>query len=194
MQVEVAPAAVEVLVELAAHIVERRAQDADAERARERLVAAVDGVRDAAEAARRRRQQQVADRRVDDVVADVHEPARQARPRGSAVSRSGLTLKVPPQSADAGRRCGAGRVLGRAERVADRGIGQVVAVTEHDRGTLGRRQRPGQVLELEVRGLPQLRRGRLAAPSSSSDELSLAFDRSSSMATRVAIVKTHARR
>ena len=83
-QVEVAAAALEVLVELAAHVVERRAQDAGAEDAGDRLVLALDGVRDAAEAARGRGDEQVADGRGDDVVADVDEPLRAGRRRGSA--------------------------------------------------------------------------------------------------------------
>ena len=82
-QVEVAAAALEVLVELAAHLVERRAQDAGAEDARDGLVLALDRVRDPAEAARGGGDEQVADGRVDDVVADVDEPFAAARRRGS---------------------------------------------------------------------------------------------------------------
>ena len=73
-QVERAPAAVEVLVELATHLVERRAEHAGAEGAGDHFVLAFDGERDAAEAARGRGEEELADRGGDDVVADVDEP------------------------------------------------------------------------------------------------------------------------
>ena len=73
-QVELAARPGEVLVELAPHVVERRAQDADAEEARELLLLALGVEPDAAEPAVGRGDEQLADRRLDDVVADVDEP------------------------------------------------------------------------------------------------------------------------
>src|SRR5262249_55625706 len=53
-----------------------------------------------------------------------------------------------PQSADAGRRGGAGGILGRAQRGADLGIGKVVAVAQHDGRALSGWKPAGETLEL----------------------------------------------
>src|SRR5205085_6661695 len=66
------------------------------------------------------------------------------------------------QAADAGRGRLAGGVLARAERGADVRVAEVVAVAEHDGGTLGRRQLRGEVLELGVGGTAVAVRGLLA--------------------------------
>ena len=151
-QVEVAAPALEVLVELAAHVVERRAQDAGAEDARDHLVLALDRVRDAAEAARGGGEEQVADGRGRRRRSGRRRALRASAAARKRASSSGVTLKVPPQSADAGRRGGAGCLLGGAEGGADLGVGKVVAVAEHDGGALGRRQLAGVGLELLERG------------------------------------------
>ena len=91
------------------------------------------------------------------------------------------------QAADAGGGGLAGRVLGRAEGGADRGVGHVVGVAEDDGGPLGGRQLAGQVLELGVGGA-----ARELADSSSS---TVGFSRrTASTETLRAIVSTHARR
>src|SRR6185437_9843109 len=59
---------------------------------------------------------------------------------------------APPQSSNAGRSGGAGGLLGGAERLADRGVGKVIAVAQHDRGALLRRQPVREGLELLPRG------------------------------------------
>ena len=82
-QVELAAAALEVLVELAAHLVERRAQDAGAEDARDDLVLAFDGVRDAAEAARGRGERTARRRASRRRRSGRRRVPRAARPRGS---------------------------------------------------------------------------------------------------------------
>src|SRR5207247_10718653 len=64
---------------LAPNLVERRAQHAHAERARERLVGAVGREEDAREAAVGLRGEQRPDRRVDDVVAHVDDPLADGR-------------------------------------------------------------------------------------------------------------------
>ena len=96
-QVERAATALEVLVELAPDVVERRAQHAHAEAARELLLPVVLPIRDAAEPAVGRGDVQVADRRRDDVVADVDEPFGDgggAEPRVEiSVSRSCVLLR-----------------------------------------------------------------------------------------------------
>jgi len=65
---------VEVLVELAPHLVERRAQDAEPEEARELLLLALGVEPDAAEPAVGRGDEQLAEWRLDDVVAHVDKP------------------------------------------------------------------------------------------------------------------------
>src|SRR4249919_3949369 len=72
-------------------------------------------------------------------------PSARAAAR-KAASSSGVTFMGPPQSANARRRGRAGCFLGRAERVGDLGVGEVVAVAEHDGGTLRGRQLVGEVL------------------------------------------------
>ena len=71
----------------------------------------------------------------------------------------------------------------------DVGVGQVVAVAEDDGRTLGRRQRVGEMLELGV-GRPAVldRRARAARRAAGRAR------RPVSIATRAAIVSTHARR
>src|SRR5664279_771537 len=72
-------------------------------------------------------------------------------PRAAArerASRSGVTFMCPPQSADAGRRGGARRILGGAEGVGDLGVREVVAVAEHDGRAFRRRKPARQVLQL----------------------------------------------
>src|SRR5581483_11913947 len=72
-QAERASAALEVLVELAAHLVERGAEHAHAEPAGELVLPAVAPVRDPGEAPIRHRDAQVAERRRDDVEPYVDE-------------------------------------------------------------------------------------------------------------------------
>src|SRR5712691_927053 len=83
------------------------------------------------------------------------------RPSARAVVRkrassSGVMFKIPPQSANTGRRRCARGFLGRAEGGTDLGVGKVIAVTQHDRRALGRRQAARQVLELAVDGAAEL--------------------------------------
>jgi len=61
-ELEAASFALEVLVELAAHLVERDAEHADSEAARELLLLPADGVGDPAETARGRGDEELADR------------------------------------------------------------------------------------------------------------------------------------
>ena len=73
------PPALEVLVELAPNAVERRPEHPNAEDAGKRLVLSFDGVRDAGEAAVGRREEEIADRRGDDVEANVDKPLADRR-------------------------------------------------------------------------------------------------------------------
>ena len=82
-QVELAAAALEVLVELAPDVVDRAAQHAAPEHARQLVLLAFRVEVDASEAAVGRGDQQLADGRVDDVVADVDDALRGWRPRGT---------------------------------------------------------------------------------------------------------------
>ena len=76
-EVEGLATAGEVLVQLAPHGVERRPQHAGAEHARELVLSGVDAVAETAESAVGHRDEQLAERRVDQVVAGIDQPCRQ---------------------------------------------------------------------------------------------------------------------
>ena len=133
---------------------------------------------DAGEAAVGRGDEQRADRRLDDVEADVEQALRgcglaeaavEIRRDGHGSSRfSGNGAQAP----DAGRGGLAGGLGRGVQRDCDVVVGKVVGVAEHERRTLGRRQAVGEVLDLRVGGTPvldgqlrQLVRRRARAPA-----------------------------
>ncbi len=155
------PLAGEVLVQLPADSdrAGADAQHARADRRGERV--GVGRVRDPADAAVGRADEQRADGRLDEVVGGVEQPLAPPRSRGSAGrAQSGFCRMCPPQSADARRGGLAGGLGARAERGADLVVVEVVAVAEHDRRPLGPRQRVRVGGELRVGG-PAVEHGRL---------------------------------
>ena len=91
LEVECLPPALEVLVELAARVVERRTQDADAEASREPFDVALGlgVVRDPAQPAWRRGEEQRPEWRVEEVVGDVEQARRRGGGAEAAVEAVG---------------------------------------------------------------------------------------------------------